>query len=229
MQKTIFCDIDGTLFQHWNEGLSTQLEDTAVLIPGARKMLDKWQAAGHMIILTTGRRESQRKMTEEQLARNNLYFDKLIMGLPRGTRLVVNDHKAGQLPRAQAVSVLRNSNLISVDTDDCKRPWGEYQTLYEEAAVCKTKLVMVEPGQAPSYQVHKLRDEHWIIISGTGAVRVDNITHEVVAGDHVYVARNIPHSIKCTSTDQLRFIEVQTGDYFGEDDIERLSDVYGRD
>jgi len=108
-----------------------------------------------------------------------------------------------------------------------QRPWGDYEVL-DDAATFKVKRMTVEPGQRLSYQRHEHRSEHWFVVSGTGLVTLDGADRVVAAGTAVDVPRGAAHRIQNTSEEPLVFIEVQRGTYFGEDDVERLSDDYGR-
>ena len=109
-----------------------------------------------------------------------------------------------------------------------ERPWGTYEVLLD-ADDCKVKRITVKPGQKPSYQYHHKRNEHWIVISGVGESRVDNEINVVTAGSSVFVPALSKHTIRNTDkAENLVFIEIQTGEYFGEDDIVRLEDDYGR-
>lgn len=109
-----------------------------------------------------------------------------------------------------------------------ERPWGSYTNLLDET-FCKVKTIVVKPGQQPSYQYHHKRAEHWIVVSGEGQVTIDSADRSVKSGDYVFVPLKAHHRIKNESQDKdLIFIEVQTGTYFGEDDIVRLEDDYGR-
>jgi len=108
------------------------------------------------------------------------------------------------------------------------RPWGSYTNILD-VDFCKVKTITVKPGQQPSYQYHHKRAEHWVIVKGTGEVTIDDEIRKIDAGDYVFVEIGQKHRIKNTSeADDLIFIEVQTGTYFGEDDIVRLEDSYGR-
>ncbi len=108
------------------------------------------------------------------------------------------------------------------------RPWGTYEVLYD-GEDCKVKKLIINPGQSPSYQYHYRRNEYWTIISGNGKIRLDNKILEVTAGSNVFIPVESKHTIINTSDKEpLVFIEIQTGDYFGEDDIVRLEDMYGR-
>ena len=108
-----------------------------------------------------------------------------------------------------------------------ERPWGRYDVLLDTDAY-KAKLITVAPGQRLSYQRHSRRAEHWYVVQGTGEVLLDDTAVTVVPGTAVDVPLGVAHRITNTGTEPLVFFEVQTGDYFGEDDIERLEDDYGR-
>jgi mannose-6-phosphate isomerase-like protein (cupin superfamily) len=112
-------------------------------------------------------------------------------------------------------------------TERSERPWGTYAVLLD-AENYKVKTITVKPGRRLSYQRHQYRAEHWYIVSGEGVVTLDGTERGVRAGDTVEVTLRMAHRIGNTGEDDLTFVEVQTGTYFGEDDIERLSDDYGR-
>lgn len=112
--KTIFLDIDGTLVHH-NGSLSGQL-DEMTLLPGVREKFDEWDRKGHNIILVTGRRESMRAKTEEQLRSFNLYWDQIIFGLGGGVRVLINDFKPNsQEPTAIAINLVRNTGIEDIN------------------------------------------------------------------------------------------------------------------
>ena len=112
-------------------------------------------------------------------------------------------------------------------TDDSVRPWGRYFVL-EESPIHKVKRIEVQPGKRLSYQRHKFRAEHWLIVQGEGVLPLDGDKKRIVVGDSVDIAIGQLHRIENTSTQALIFVEVQTGTYFGEDDIERVEDDFGR-
>jgi mannose-6-phosphate isomerase len=92
----------------------------------------------------------------------------------------------------------------------------------------KVKRLTVDPGQRLSYQRHSRRAEHWFVVSGEGVVTLDGVERKVAAGSAVDVPIGTAHRIASTGSEPLVFVEVQVGSYFGEDDIERLDDDYGR-
>jgi mannose-6-phosphate isomerase len=109
-----------------------------------------------------------------------------------------------------------------------ERPWGNY-TVLDEAADYKVKRITVVAGKRLSYQRHARRAEHWLVVHGAGRVTLEGEEFDVCPGTAVDVPVGAAHRIANTGTTQtLTFIEVQRGDYFGEDDIVRLDDDYGR-
>lgn len=109
-----------------------------------------------------------------------------------------------------------------------ERPWGSYEVL-SDADDHKVKRIVVEPGKRLSYQRHSKRAEHWFFLQGEGTFVLDDVEHPVIAGEAVDIGIGCAHRIENTSDSQrLVFIEVQHGTYFGEDDIVRLDDDYGR-
>jgi mannose-6-phosphate isomerase len=108
-----------------------------------------------------------------------------------------------------------------------QRPWGSYTVLDDEATF-KVKRIEVLPGKRLSYQRHARRSEHWFIVHGTAVVTLDGVQRELAPGDAVDIPVGTDHRIQNASDELVVFVEVQHGDYFGEDDIVRLEDDYGR-
>jgi mannose-6-phosphate isomerase len=108
-----------------------------------------------------------------------------------------------------------------------ERPWGNYTVVVDEIDH-KVKTLTVHPGARLSYQTHARRSEHWLIVRGHGLVSLDGVRSEVAPGSAVDIPIGTAHRIENTGTEELVFIEVQRGDYFGEDDIVRLEDDFGR-
>jgi mannose-6-phosphate isomerase-like protein (cupin superfamily) len=107
------------------------------------------------------------------------------------------------------------------------RPWGYFVNL-EEKETHKLKRIVVNPGGKLSYQMHHYRDEVWTIIKGGGIFILDDIVQRVGPGTVCRIPAGRKHRIMNDGDTELEFIEVQTGTYFGEDDIVRYSDDYGR-
>ena len=109
-----------------------------------------------------------------------------------------------------------------------ERPWGRYFVIQDQKNY-KLKRIEVEPGQRLSYQYHNKRSETWIIIQGSAIVTIDDKSKEYKKGETIIISVKAKHRIENNGNSLLVFIEVQTGSYFGEDDIIRLSDDYERD
>ncbi|UCH06203.1 MAG: phosphomannose isomerase type II C-terminal cupin domain [Deltaproteobacteria bacterium] len=107
------------------------------------------------------------------------------------------------------------------------RPWGFYTVLSDEPDH-KVKRIVVYPGRRLSLQRHRHRSEHWNIVRGEALVTIDDHEFPLKKGMSCDVPTGATHRIKSTGIDNLVFIEIQQGDYFGEDDIERLEDDFGR-
>ncbi len=107
------------------------------------------------------------------------------------------------------------------------RPWGDYEVLSDEAGH-KVKRIVVHPGKRLSLQRHSNRAEHWYMLSGDAVVTIDRDDHPLKSGQSVDIAKGTLHRLKNSGKEPAMFIEVQTGKYLGEDDIERVEDDFGR-
>lgn len=107
------------------------------------------------------------------------------------------------------------------------RPWGYYLILSDEKTH-KVKRIVVYPGRRLSLQRHKRRSEHWHIVDGEALVTVGDRKIILTGGGSVDIPQGALHRVENTGQGDLVFIEVQRGDYFGEDDIERIEDDFGR-
>jgi mannose-6-phosphate isomerase len=107
------------------------------------------------------------------------------------------------------------------------RPWGYYTVLADEADH-KVKRIVVYPGKRLSLQRHRRRSEHWYLLMGEAVVTLDGREITLRKGGTVDIPCGAAHRLQNICETEVAFIEVQTGEYFGEDDIERLADDYGR-
>lgn len=108
-----------------------------------------------------------------------------------------------------------------------KRPWGSFENILDQPD-CKVKKIIVNPGQSPSYQYHFKRNETHTVISGKAVFILDDTEIEVLPGKSIFIPALAKHTVKNVGTEDVVIIEIQTGTYFGEDDIVRISDIYGR-
>ena len=107
---TIICDIDGVLFRHSPTGSGEKLSGTTL-------KLIEWQKKGYNLILITGRRESMRRATEQQLEKAHIAYDQLIMGVGPGQRYLINDRKEEGRKTAFAINLNRNVGIGKIDID----------------------------------------------------------------------------------------------------------------
>ncbi|MEP6511485.1 MAG: mannose-1-phosphate guanylyltransferase/mannose-6-phosphate isomerase [Dokdonella sp.] len=134
--------------------------------------------------------------------------------------------------RAQQVKLvverLRATNHAAASVHQTvHRPWGSY-TVLEDAADCKVKRLVVKPGHVLSLQLHHRRSEHWTVVEGTAKVRIGERELLLNRNESAYIPLNTVHRLENPTATDIHLIEVQCGDYFGEDDIVRLEDRYGR-
>ena len=115
--------------------------------------------------------------------------------------------------------------MISLNFEN--RPWGKFYVLHDEKSY-KLKRIEVYPGCRLSYQYHHKRSEAWTIVEGIGTVTLDGIIKDYKPGETIFIPQGAKHRIENKGEKKVLFIEVQTGSYFGEDDIVRLDDDYNR-
>ncbi len=109
-----------------------------------------------------------------------------------------------------------------------ERPWGLYKVLLDTPDY-KVKEILVKPNNRLSYQLHHKRSEHWYVVQGEGIITLDDKEFAIKKGEYTDIPVESKHRVVNIGDDNLIFIETQTGEYFGEDDIERFEDDYGRE
>jgi mannose-6-phosphate isomerase-like protein (cupin superfamily) len=117
---------------------------------------------------------------------------------------------------------MKNTNVSNTTP-----PWGTWEVILDEPTY-KVKRITILPGQRLSYQKHFKREEHWIVVEGRGQVTLNGKEIPLVAGETVDIPYEAAHRIANPEKSILVLIEIQRGSYFGEDDILRLEDDYGR-
>ena len=108
------------------------------------------------------------------------------------------------------------------------RPWGTYQTL-ALANNYQVKIITVNPQGQLSLQKHSRRSEHWVVVEGKPTITIDYTKETYQVGQAVFIPIEAVHRIENETDQPAKIIEVQVGDYLGEDDIVRLEDIYGRE
>ncbi|RME79654.1 MAG: mannose-1-phosphate guanylyltransferase/mannose-6-phosphate isomerase [Methanobacteriota archaeon] len=143
----------------------------------------------------------------------------------RDVLLVANRNRAEEVKKV--VEELRKEGDSRADIPPTVyRPWGNY-TVLEEGLGYKVKKIVVMPGKSISLQKHRKRAEHWVVVKGRARVRVGEEVKELAVDESYYVPKETIHRIENPYNEAVEIIEVQTGEYLGEDDIERFSNYFG--
>lgn len=108
------------------------------------------------------------------------------------------------------------------------RPWGKYQVLYVDDK-CKVKKITISPNQRLSYQYHSKRQERWVVTQGILTIILNGEKIIKYPGEGIFIPLGAKHRAWNETDEIVEFIEIQTGTYFGEDDIVRIQDDYNRD
>jgi mannose-6-phosphate isomerase len=108
-----------------------------------------------------------------------------------------------------------------------ERTWGRFFVLHDQPTY-KLKRIVVDPGGILSYQYHHKRSEAWTIVEGVGSITLDGDVKDYLKGETILIPQGVKHRIENKGQEKVVFIEVQTGSYFGEDDIVRIEDDYNR-
>jgi len=139
--------------------------------------------------------------------------------------------KAGESQRVrEIVDALKKDGAGSYHLEHVtvRRPWGSYTVLENSGQGYKLKRIEVVPGARLSLQAHQHRSEHWVVVAGTATVTCGEMVKTVAKNDSAYIPIGKKHRLENRGKITLQMIEVQVGDYLGEDDIERFEDLYGR-
>jgi mannose-6-phosphate isomerase len=118
-----------------------------------------------------------------------------------------------------------NKDAINNNRND--RPWGSFIVL-ADLPYTKVKRLIINPGHRLSYQSHKHRDEHWVVVRGKAQITLDGVVTQHSYGEHIFFPRGTKHRLACAGDEPMEIIEVQIGDSFAEDDIVRYEDDYDR-
>ena len=140
--------------------------------------------------------------------------------------LVADRNRAQDVKKVVDQLRLRQHEAVKVHRT-VARPWGTY-TVLEEGTGFKIKRIVVKPGHSLSLQMHHHRSEHWVVVSGTAQVTNGECTILLRTNESTYIPAGNKHRLENPGQLDLVIIEVQSGEYLGEDDIVRFQDVYGR-
>lgn len=143
---------------------------------------------------------------------------------------MITGHTNFQTEVIQSDKEYRKLEVINPDPNSPRydeRPWGSF-TVLDEGANYKVKRIEVLPGKRLSYQKHAQRAEHWFVTQGVAKVTLDGEEIFLSPGEYVDIAIGAAHRVENPGGENVIFIEVQRGEYLGEDDIVRLQDDFGR-
>ena len=128
----------------------------------------------------------------------------------------------------QLVAELKKNNFSESTTNKkLYRPWGHYISI-AKGSNWQVKKIELNPGSSISLQLHHHRSEHWVVVNGTALVQINSETRTLKSNESIFVPLGIKHRLSNPTNDYLTIIEVQSGEYLGEDDIVRFNDIYGR-
>lgn len=137
-------------------------------------------------------------------------------------------HKSKSQEIKNIVQELKQKGITEgVEHKKIFRPWGNYESLIENLE-WKVKMITVKPHEQLSLQKHLFRSEHWVVVKGQALVQVDDKKMILKENESTYIPKGSKHRLSNNINYPLIIIEVQTGSYLGEDDIERFEDIYGR-
>ena len=171
-----------------------------------------------------------------KLAKNNLIYgverkiatvdiDDLII-IDTGDALLVSKKGSSQKVKKVVAEIRKNTDLHHIHLT-AHRPWGTY-TVLENNPKYKIKRIVVEAGKRLSLQKHFHRNEHWIVVSGTATVTVEDKTFMLRANESTYIKMGDTHRLSNEGKIPVVMIEAQIGEYLGEDDILRIEDDFQR-
>lgn len=142
--------------------------------------------------------------------------------------VLVADKKYSQDVKELVSSLRKDHQQITQEHLRVSRPWGYYEILAEGLSF-KVKRLMVKPGAKLSLQKHQHRAEHWVVVAGQAVVINNKDTIHLAVNQSTYIPKNTLHRLSNNGSEPLYVIEVQSGDYLGEDDIQRFDDIYARE
>ena len=233
MTKTIFCDIDGTILKHRGDIYKNILEPPEIL-NGVIDKFKEWDKNNYKIILTTGRKEGNREKTKEQLKTLGINYDELVMGLPNGDRILINDKKENGIDyTAYAYNLVRNEGMNNIKFNlktfekRIEKPWG-YEELVEYNKNYVVKKLFMKEGHSCSTQYHELKTETIVVLKGILRIFIGNEIKSLEFKDYKegeYITIK-PYTIhKMMGISDCLYLETSTNELW---DVIRLQDDYGR-
>ena len=239
--KTIFCDIDGTLIEHVGPSSIQSTHPEFKLLPNSLAALNLWDKMGYNIILTTGRKESLREKTVNMLSELGIVYDKLIMGIGGGYRILINDLKPDSSNNTcYSINLPRNKGIVHYDfttkyitiSDEqpkqVNKPWGQ-ENLIEYNDKYVVKKLFMKAGECCSMQYHELKKETIYVLSGKVKLYlgkdIENLKEKImVSGDNITIEPYTIHRME--GIEDSEYLECSTNELW---DVVRLQDKYKRE
>ncbi len=165
-------------------------------------------------------------VSQEKKTYGFIGIDDLIVVDTKDATLIMKKGESAKVSK-MVEGLKRDGASVLYATHFEERPWGNFEVLKDECHY-KSKMIQIEPGQKLSYQSHQKRAEHWIVVKGQAEVTIDDVKHIVKTSEHIFIPQGAKHRVANPSSEPIELIEVQVGNYFGEDDIQRYQDTYGR-
>lgn len=238
--KSIFCDIDGTLWNHVGDVHQQSICKEHKLLNNTIESINLWDKLGYKIILTTGRKESLRNKTEKELEKLGIIYDTLIMGLGGGDRILINDRKEKGLKNTcYAINLVRNKGIQHYDftseyvvisdnqPKEVIKPWGKEELIeYNDHYV--VKRLFMKANECCSLQYHELKKETIYVLSGKLFLHIgkdiENLEKRVMnPGDFITINPYTLHRME--GIEDSFYLESSTNELW---DVIRLEDKYSR-
>lgn len=147
--------------------------------------------------------------------------------IENGDSVLIADKKNPDAMKTLVTALKKAGTRETIDPPMEERPWGSFRVLSYGAGY-KIKEIVVKPGQKLSLQMHHHRCEFWTVISGEAIVQIDDSRRHLKAQENAFIPLHAKHRLENPGTTDMVMVEVQCGDYLGEDDIVRFDDIYGR-
>ena len=239
--KTIFCDIDGTLLKHAGPASEQINQENSITLPNTLDAINLWDKLGYKVILTTGRKESLRSITEKTLNRNKIVYDQLIMGLGGGDRILINDRKPDidrntcysiNLPRDKGINHYDfRSKFVTISDNQpvqVEKPWGR-ENLIEYNDNYVVKKLFMKAGECCSMQYHELKKETIYVLDGKLKLYIgndiENLEEKIMfPGDSISISPFTIHRME--GIEDSEYLECSTNELW---DVVRLKDKYKRE
>jgi mannose-1-phosphate guanylyltransferase/mannose-6-phosphate isomerase len=150
-----------------------------------------------------------------------------VVVIENGDSVLIADKKNPDAMKTLVTALKKAGTRETIDPPMEERPWGQFRVLSYGAGY-KIKEIVVKPGQKLSLQMHHHRCEFWTVISGEAIVQIDESRRHLKSQESAFIPLHAKHRLENPGTSDMVMVEVQCGDYLGEDDIVRFDDIYGR-